>query len=52
MIVSRRHHIVMATECEFLTDNKLRRIVSNITNEQPVEYVQKLAMFSDPRNNI
>ena len=26
--------------------------VSNITNERPVEYVQKLAMFSDPKNNI
>ena len=32
-----------------ITSNYLMIFVSN---EQPVEYVQKLAMFSDPKNNI
>ena len=35
-----------------ITSNYATIFVSNITNEQPVEYVQKLAMFSDPKNNI
>ena len=34
------------------TSNYATIFVSNITNEQPVEYVHKLAMFSDPKNNI
>ena len=35
-----------------ITSNYATIFVSNITNEKPVEYVQKLAMFSDPKNNI
>ena len=57
MIVSRRHHRRHGDRMQIFdrqqnTSNCATIFVSNITNQQPGEYVQKLAMFSDPNNNI